>query len=100
MENEFAKNVYEIKVTFRPEPKEEDEYDYGPIYGSIFSYGRYGSRGKDDRELHLYGLGFAKDKLFVPGSLLQEEIEGIDTITVKVDDKQIPARFCGVLAQC
>ena len=100
LENEFAKNVYEIKVAFRPKPKEDDEFDYGSIYGSIFSSGRYESRRERGRELHLYALGFAEDKLLVPGSLLQDEIEGIDTITVKVGDKQIPARFCGVLSQC
>jgi hypothetical protein len=96
LENDFVNNVYEIKVTFRPVPKEEEEFDYE----SRFSYRGYEPGGGSSRELNVYGLGFVEDKLLIPGALQKEQIEGIDTISVKIDEKQVPARFCGVLTQC
>lgn len=96
LEQDFAKNIYEITITFRPEPKEEEEFDFG----GGFSYGRYRSGGSSSKELLLYGLSFADNKLLIPRLLSREQVEGIDTIVVKVDDKKIPASFGGVLKQC
>ena len=48
----------------------------------------------------MYGLGFAQDKLLVPLVLPREQIAGIDTISVRVDGQNVPARFGGVLKQC
>lgn len=95
LKDDFAENIYEITVTFRPEPQEEDGYDYGSIYG----YRGYNSGRGGNQELLLYGLGFVEDKLLIPGALSREQIEKIDTITVKIDDKQIEASFSGVLKQ-
>jgi len=94
LEEEFAENIYEITVTFRPESREEG-------YGSRgrYSYdGPYSRRGGQERLL--YGLGFARDKLLVPEVLSAEVVAGIDTISVKIDDRQVSARFGGVLKQC
>ena len=95
LKKDFARNIYETTITFRPPPTEEGR----SRYADSGSYGPYGARESTQERL-VYGLGFADDKVLVPGTLAREMIEGIDTISVKVDDKSIPARFGGVLKQC
>lgn len=96
LEREFAKNIYEVTITFRPEPKEEEEIDFG----GRFSFAGRRSGRSSGRDQLVYGLGFAQTKVLVPDALPQETVAGIDTITIKVDDKQVPARFGGVLKEC
>jgi hypothetical protein len=96
LEQDFAKHIYEVTITFRPEPKEEEEYDFG---GRFPFAGRLSGRS-NGRDQLVYGLGFAEGKVLVPDALPQETVAGIDTITIKVDDKQVPARFGGVLKEC
>jgi len=95
LETDFAEGIYEITITFRPEPEEEEPFSYG---------GRFGYRGRssrrDGQERLVYGLGFARDRLLVPEVLSSEQIVGIDTISVQAGDQEIPARFGGVLKQC
>ena len=40
------------------------------------------------------------NKLLIPEALPKEMVAGIDTITVKVGDQDVPARFGGVLKDC
>ncbi len=95
IKKEFAKNVYEIRIMPRPEPQEEEEMDYG---GRRFR-GRFaGSQAVE--EVLVYGLGFAENKLMIPEAMPRDMAAGIDTITVKVGDEDLPARFGGVLKGC
>ena len=48
----------------------------------------------------VYGLGFADNKLLIPEAMPREMAAGIDTITVKVGDEDVPAQFGGVLKDC
>lgn len=94
LEKRFTDSVYEITVTFRPEPMEED-------YGMRGRY-RYGGpySRREGQEQLLYGLGFASDKLLVPELLPAEMVAGIDAISVRIDGRQVPARFEGALKEC
>jgi len=90
---QFARNIYEIRIMPRPEPQEEEEVDFGRRFR-----GRGGQQPVE--ELLVYGLGFAENKLLIPEALSEELVAGIDTITVKVGDEGLSARFCGVLKDC
>ena len=94
LEEVFAANTYEITVTFRPESR-EDDYDFGRRYRYDDPYSRRGGQ-----EQLLYGLGVAGDRLLVPAMLPAELVAGIDTISVRIDDRDVPARFGGALKQC
>jgi len=96
IKREFAKNIYEIRIMPRLEPQEEEEYDFG---GRFRFRSRYAGQ-EDSEETLVYGLGFADNKLLIPEALDKELVAKIDTITVKVDDADVPARFGGVLRQC
>lgn len=97
LKRDFAANIYEVTITFRPEPQEEEAYDFG----GRSPFGRYRpGGGEGSREVLVYGLGFAENKLLVPEALPREAAAGIDTITVKVGDEPLAARFVGVLKQC
>jgi hypothetical protein len=98
LKQEFARNIYEIKIILRPEPREEEEYDFG----GRFPYGARwrGGGGEGNQEVLAYGLAFAKDKLLIPNGLPKDFVAGIDTITVDVNDKPLPGRFAGVLKSC
>jgi hypothetical protein len=90
---QFAQNIYEIRIMPRPEPQEEEEIDFGR---------RFRGRGGPPpvEEVLIYGLGFAPNKLLIPQALPEELVAGIDTITVKVGDADMAARFGGVLKDC
>jgi len=96
MRTEFGRSIYEVRILPRPTPQEEEELDFG---GRSRFRGRYSGQ-RDTPETLLYGLGFADDKLLIPEALPKEFIAGIDTITVTVDDENLPARFVGVLKDC
>jgi hypothetical protein len=96
IKQDFARSIYEVRIMPRPEPQEEEEVDFG---------GRFRFRGRgfgagDTRELLVYGLGVADNKLLLPEALDKEFVAGIDTITVKVDGQDVPGRFGGVLKGC
>jgi hypothetical protein len=91
---QFAQSVYEIRIMPRPEPQEEEELDFGRRYRGRFS----GQQPVE--EVLVYGLGFAENKLLIPDAFPKELAAGIDTITVKVGDQDVPARFGGVLKEC
>jgi hypothetical protein len=93
IKKEFGKNIYEIRIMPRPEPQEEEEIDFGRRFR-----GRGGQPAVE--EVLTYGLGFAENKLLIPEALPEELVAGIDTITVKVGDQDVPARFGGVLKDC
>jgi hypothetical protein len=98
LKQDFAANIYEITITFRPEPQEEEAYDFG---GGRSPFARYRpTGGEGSREVLVYGLGFADTKLLIPDALPREAAAGIDTITVKLGDEHVPAKFGGVLKQC
>jgi S1-C subfamily serine protease len=90
---QFAKNIYEIRIMPRPEPQEEEEFDFGRRFR-----GRSGQQTVE--EVLVYGLGFTENKLLIPEALPKEMVAGIDTITVKVGKEDVPARFFGVLKEC
>ena len=90
---QFAQNIYEIRIMPRPEPQEEEEVDFGRR-----SRGRSGQQAVE--EVLVYGLGFADNKLLIPEALPKELAAGIDTITVKVGNEDVPARLGGVLREC
>ena len=90
---QFAQSIYEIRIMPRPEPQEEEELDFGRRFR-----GRPGQQAVE--EVLIYGLGFAENKLLIPDALPKELAAGIDTITVKVGDQDMPARFGGVLKEC
>ncbi|MGE5297187.1 MAG: PDZ domain-containing protein, partial [Solirubrobacterales bacterium] len=92
---DFAAVLYEIRITPRPQPQEDDEY--GLSYD--FWYLDWQSE-ESTPEVVMYGLGFAEDKLLIPQALPKEMVAGIDTITVMVDGNDVPGRFRGVLTQC
>ena len=94
IKKQFAKNIYEIRIMPRPEPQEEEELDFGRRFRGRFS----GQQAVE--EVLVYGLGFAENKLLIPEALPKELVAGIDTITVKVGDEDVPARFGGVLKEC
>jgi len=93
IKKQFAKNVYEIRIMPRPEPQEEEEVDFGRRFR-----GRGGQQAVE--EVLVYGLGFAENKLLIPEALPEELVAGIDTITVKVGNEDVAARFGGVLKEC
>ncbi len=95
IKQEFARNIYEIRIMPRLEPQEEEEYDFGGRY----RFARY-SDSEDGEEMLVYGLGIADNRLLIPEALDKELVAKIDTITVKVDDQDVPARFGGVLRAC
>jgi hypothetical protein len=92
----FSKYVYQVKVTFRPPPKEEEEYDMG-MYGSFYS--RWFERGDEQNEIFVYGLAVEPNLLLLPLATPQELVAGIDTISVQVGDEYFPASFAGVLKE-
>jgi hypothetical protein len=94
IEKEFAGNIYEIRIMPRPEPQEEEEVDFGRRMR-----GRYAGQ-QPVEEILAYGLGFAENKLLIPDALSKELAAGIDTITVRVGEEDLPARFGGVLKEC
>jgi C-terminal processing protease CtpA/Prc len=97
----FAEYIYTVKISFRPPPKEEEDDSYD-MYGMMGRYSRgWPGRTSGDKELTLFGLAFAEDKLLIPYAPPQEVVAGIDTITVTVDnEKKADAQFEGVLRQC
>jgi len=97
LKQDFAANIYEVTITFRPEPQEEEAYDFG----GRSPFGRYQRGGGEaSREVLAYGLGFGENRLLLPDALPREAVAGIDTITVKVGEESLAARFGGVLKQC
>jgi hypothetical protein len=94
IKQQFAKNMYEIRIMPRPEPQEEEEVDFGRRFR-----GRYSGQ-QPVEEILIYGLGFADNKLLIPEAMPREMVAGIDTITVKAGDESLPARFRGVLKEC
>jgi hypothetical protein len=96
LKQDFATNIYEVTITFRPEPREEEAYDFG----GRGPFARYRPGGEGSREVLVYGLGFAENKLLLPEALPREAAAGIDTVTIKVGEEQLAARFVGVLRQC
>jgi len=94
IKKQFAKNIYEIRIMPRPEPQEEEEVDFGRRFRGRFP----GQQAVE--EVLAYGLGFAENKLLIPEALGKEMVAGIDTITVKVGEENVPARFGGILKQC
>jgi len=97
VKEQFAKYLYQVKVTFRPPPKEDEEYDMG---GMGAFWGQWGGSGDGERELFLYGLAIAPDRLLIPRAMAQELVGGIDTLSVQIGDGYVPAKFSGVLKQC
>jgi S1-C subfamily serine protease len=95
IQHEFARNIYEIRIMPRLEP-EDEEYGFG---GRFRFRSRYADP-EDGEEMLVYGLGFADNRLLIPEALDKELVAKIDTITVKVDDRDVPARFGGVLRAC
>lgn len=96
LKQDFAANLYEVTITFRPEPQEDEAYDFG----GRSPFARYRAGGEGSREAIVYGLGFADNKLLIPDALPREAAAGIDTITVKVGDEHVSAKFGGVLKDC
>ncbi len=97
LKQDFAANLYEVTITFRPEPQEDEAYDFG----GRSRFGRYRPSGGDaGRELLVYALAFAENRLLIPEALPREAAAGIDAISVKVGDEHFSARFGGVLKQC
>jgi len=96
LEKDFAGNIYEISIMFRTGVREEEPSDFGGRYS--FGPGFPGARSGQERLI--YGLGFAPEKLLVPLMLSRAQIAGMDTISVKVDGREVPARFGGVLKRC
>ncbi len=97
LKQDFAANLYEITITFRPEPQEEEAYDFG----GRSPFGRYQrGGGEGNREALVYGSAYAENRLLIPDALPREAVAGIDTIAVKVGDESLAARFGGVLKQC
>jgi C-terminal processing protease CtpA/Prc len=94
LQKQFARNIYEIRIMPRPEPQEEEEIDFGRRFR-----GRYPGQ-QPVQEVLVYGLGFADNKLLIPDALPKELAAGIDTITVKVGESDVPGRFAGVLKEC
>lgn len=92
MDDGFGKSIYEVRIVPRPDPQEEDESDYAPYRFR----GRYDD-SDDGREKTVFALGVADAKLLIPEALSRDLVAGIDTITVNVDGRDIPARFGGVL---
>ena len=93
MEKEFARSLYEVRIMPRPDSEEDDELDYG----GRFRFRRRYMDSEDSQEILKFALGFAEGKLLIPEALPEELAAGIDTITVHVDDRDVPARFAGVL---
>jgi hypothetical protein len=93
---QFSKYLYQVKITFRPPPKEDEEYDMG-MFGRF--YGRwYGVEG-EDKEMFVYGLAFTRDKLLLPLAMPQQLVAAVDTIAVEVKDEYREAKFGGVLKE-
>jgi hypothetical protein len=96
IKKEFARNIYEVTITFRPRPSEDGR-------GRFMDEGGYdgGLAVRESLQERLtYALAFADTHLLVPGVLSRVTVEGIDTISVKVDGKPMPCRFAGVLRTC
>jgi len=97
LKQDFAANIYEVTIMFRPEPQEDEAYGFG----GRSPYGRYRpGGGEGNRELLVYGLGFAENRLLIPDVVSRNRVAGIDTITVKVGEEHMSAKFGGVLKQC
>lgn len=92
----FGKYIYQVKITFRSPPKEDDDYDMG-MFGAHWG-GRQG-RGDSHKEMIVYGLAVAADKLLVPQAMKRMMVVGIDAISVEIGDESVPASFGGVLKQ-
>ncbi|MHC4645116.1 MAG: PDZ domain-containing protein [Planctomycetota bacterium] len=97
IEERFAKYLYQVRITFRPPPKEDEEYDMG-MYGSF--WGRWRTGADEEQDMFIYGLAVAPDKLLLPLAMARPLVAGIDTISVEVDDEYVPAAFSGVLKEC
>ena len=89
----FTQNIYDITLTFRPPPQEEEAFDFG---GLPHGYGGSAMGGEQLK----HGLGFSKNQLLIPGALPREMVAGIDTVSVLVEGKRTPARFVGILREC
>lgn len=98
LKRDFAANLYEVTITARPEPQEDEPYDLG----RRGRFARYlgGGEGGDGREMLVYALGVSENRLVIPEALSRETVAGIDTITVKVGDENVSAKFGGVLKSC
>ncbi len=97
IEERFAKYLYQVRITFRPPPKEDEEYDMG-MYDSF--WGRWRAEADEEQDMFIYGLAVAPDKLLLPLAMARPLVAGIDTISVEVDDEHVPATFSGVLKEC
>ena len=87
--------LYQVKITFRPPPKEDDEYDTGGFYRRYFSGGSEGQK-----EMYVYGLAVTPKTLLLPVGMEQTLVEGIDSISVMVSDKYEDAKLGGTLKEC
>lgn len=93
----FSKYLYQVMITFRPPPEEDEEYDFGRFSSFFGRSSRIGGFGK---EMFAYGLAVDSDTLLLPIVMPQMLVSGIDTITVDVNGQSIPAAFSGVLKDC
>ncbi len=94
METEFGRNLYEVRIVRRPDPQEDEEESDSGLPFRLPS--RYFPR-EEGREKTVFALGFEKTRLLIPETLPKELVAGIDTITVTVENQDVPARFGGVL---
>ena len=95
IKKEFAKNIYEIRIMPRPEPQEDEEMDFG---GRRFR-GRFAG-AQAVEEVLVYGLGVRRQQADDSEAMPRDMAAGIDTITVKVGDEDLPAHFSGILRDC
>ncbi|MBP7053348.1 MAG: PDZ domain-containing protein [Phycisphaerae bacterium] len=95
LQEDFGKNIYEVRIMPRPDPQEDDESEYAIPYRFRSRY----MQSEEGQEKTVFALGFAGSKLLIPEGLPKERVAGIDTITVLVDDAEVPARFVGVLKE-
>ena len=66
LKQDFAANIYEVTIMFRPEPQEEEAYDFG----GRSPFARYRSGGeKAVGRVLVYGLGFAENQAADSGCL-------------------------------
>ncbi|KPK73026.1 MAG: hypothetical protein AMJ79_15390 [Phycisphaerae bacterium SM23_30] len=98
IDSDFAQCVYEIKITFRQPPREEEEYDIsglGGIFGSLL-----GGEAAETEEITVFGLGFAENKLLIPTAMPQMMVAGIDNIKIVTAEETLTGTFEGVLRRC
>jgi hypothetical protein len=95
IQKQFEKFLYQVKITFRPPPKEDDEFDSGISFSRYLIGG-----GESHKEMDVYGLAVSPKTLLMPFGMEQDIVEGIDSISIKAGDSYLPAKFSGVLKDC